>query len=199
MAKALLRHLTANPFATLVLIPAHRRVQPAKLRQNLQRLAVVVQIHQKAELDIVALLNHLRLPHAARFARILPKRQRLAEPGAGDDIGLPIAVEVRRQVRKIVDVVIRVFDFAKAVLLESRPRVPVFARHNIELAVPIQVRNRGRFIAAQVDRAFLKRQVHRPGGGQSRQGNQKKGFAHCSQIVSQGILKALISLRGAIV
>src|SRR5262249_16047920 len=81
-------------------------------------------------------------PRAAPLARILRPPQALRKPGAAYDVDMAIAIYVERQVTEVVDVVAGVVDGAELVLGPAGRLVPVLARDDVELPVPVDVGDR---------------------------------------------------------
>src|SRR5581483_8596376 len=145
----------------------------AELRQNFSRLAVVVEVDQKRELDGETVLDLVLLPFAlAAAARILVPEQSFAEPGTAHDIDVAVAVYVERQIAEVVYVVVGIVQRAELVFRPARALVPVFSGDDIRLAVAIDISHGARFAAAQVERVLLKRDLVRTGQGPGQPGSQ---------------------------
>jgi hypothetical protein len=135
------------------------------LRDDLVRLAVVVDVRQDRELDVEARMDLRFLPGRRRRCApgILPPGNALREPRHGDDIGIAVAIHVDGQIAEVVDVLLGEIQIAEPVL---RPRwrfVPVLARDDIRSPVVVDVGDRGRLARAEIDRVRLERNVGRAG------------------------------------
>ena len=64
----------------VALIPRKRRILIPELREYFVFRAIVVEISQYGELDVVAGLDLMLLPNFTRLAGIMPPRELLAEP-----------------------------------------------------------------------------------------------------------------------
>src|SRR4051812_31764062 len=133
--------------------------------ENFVGFAIIIEIDQESELDGKALLDGLGSPFGlpAAAAWVLPPPQGTAEPGAAYDVGMPVAINVERQVAEVIDIAVAIGDLAEAVAFPGRRLVPVFTGDNIELAVAIDVGDGGGFTGADIDLVFMEWDVGRTG------------------------------------
>ena len=155
--------LTNSPF--LRLIPGQRHVGIAEFGKHFVGLAVVVEIHQKGELYGRAGLDHVFLPLAAGCAGVLAPEEAVREPGAAHDIDAAVAVDVERQIREVIDVVVGVRQGAEFVLDPARAFVPVLAGDDVGPAVAVDVGDGAAFVGAEIEGVLLERDVGGTGGG----------------------------------
>src|SRR5262245_34048534 len=125
------------------------------------RLAVVVEVDEKSELDRETRIDDRFGPRPAAFPWILPPRDFSRKPGHADDVGVPVAVDIERQIAEPVDVILRVVQFAELVLDPRGRFVPVLAGDNIQSAVAIDVGDRCRLTRAGIEEMDSERDVWR--------------------------------------
>src|SRR5690349_24175739 len=97
-------HVRSRAATRLHFVPRKRGLLFTRLRQHFSRLAVVVEVDEKGELDGKARVDGALDPGGTRAARILPPRHLLREPADADDVHVAVAVHVDRQIAEAVDV-----------------------------------------------------------------------------------------------
>ena len=162
VAVTLRRDDVLDPASGLGLVPRERRLRRSSLREDFLGLAVVVEIREQCELDREARVDFRLGPHPPRLARILPPGDLLREPRDRHDVGIAVSVHVDGKVAEIVDVVVREVELPERMPGPCGSFVPVVSGHDVETAVMVDVRNRGRFARPAIEHADPERDIGRP-------------------------------------
>src|SRR5215472_1236078 len=97
-------------------VPSQRKILIAKLRQELQRFADVENVHQESEFYRRLCLHDVLTPWPPRVTWILPPAQWLRPIGTADQVGVPVSMNINRQIAQVLQVGVGIGKLAKLVL-----------------------------------------------------------------------------------
>jgi hypothetical protein len=161
-----------DPLPVRELVPRQRRLRRAgELRQDLERLAVVVQVDQKREFRRANRVDLRFRPRAAAFAWIPEPDDPPCEVRDLHDVGIAVAVDVHRQIAEVVDVAAVERNVADLVPGPGRRLVPVFGREDVEAPVAVEVGDRNALAETRIDHLDAERDI----GGTARLGSRLTG------------------------
>jgi len=186
MPVALLRNHVLHPLVVLQFEPCQRNIDAIEFGQDLESLAIIIQIHQESKFRGAAVVNFRSLPFLHRrrrhiFARILQPHDIPRKIPELNQIHVAIPIYVDGQIAEIVYIVVSEIDIPDLVFFPVGRFIPAIAGNDIRAAVFIDVHDRRRFGGPRVNHPDLKRQVRRTAGRSHQRGgkhSKNKRLAH---------------------
>ena len=90
-------------------------------------------------------------PFSDALAGVLEPGHPLRIPSHADDVDSAVGIDIERQIREIVDVVVEEAERPKAVFFPLRPLEPVLAGNDVDMAVAVEIGEGAGLVSAGIE------------------------------------------------